>query len=418
MKKVFLVLGICLLITSFVTAGGQKESSDGVVQEQESVELLFWHTYSDAETILFEEQVLPEFMKTHPGIKVKSVRMPYDGLKQQVIAGVAGDAAPDLMRMDIVWVPEFAKLGALEEISSYSGFDSIKSELFEGPLATNYYKGAYYGLPLNTNTKIAVYNKQLLKRLGITKLPETMDEFIAMAKPLLQEENVWPIAIGGSGSWGMLPWFWTMGGTVTNEDYTKAVGYFNSADSIKALTTLRDWYREGIVGPSLLGEEPNTWGGMENANYLMMDDGPWYYSIVGDSALENTMYATLPAGPNGSISVVGGENLVLFKTSRNKEAAWTFMKWMLEEFPQVTMAQVGMIPTTKSASANPEVTKTPYVATYIKQLETANPRTPHPNWEKISEVMGMTFERVFRGEAEPAEALNKAALEIEALLQE
>jgi multiple sugar transport system substrate-binding protein len=35
--------------------------------------------------------------------------MPYEGLKQQVIAGVSGGEAPDLMRMDIVWVSEFGQ---------------------------------------------------------------------------------------------------------------------------------------------------------------------------------------------------------------------------------------------------------------------------------------------------------------------
>ena len=53
--------------------------------------------------------------------------------------------------MDIIWVPEFAKMGALTAVDDLPGFAEMKDTLFEGPLSTNYYDGKYYGVPLNTN---------------------------------------------------------------------------------------------------------------------------------------------------------------------------------------------------------------------------------------------------------------------------
>lgn len=56
----------------------------------------------DGEEVVLKEQIVPEFEKQFPNIHVKLVRMPYDGLKQQVIQGVSSGTAPDLMRMDII----------------------------------------------------------------------------------------------------------------------------------------------------------------------------------------------------------------------------------------------------------------------------------------------------------------------------
>ena len=426
-KRRFLsiLLVFLLLAATFVTgcsSNGSETASDATPAESDtsdatdvadvaeiSGEVTIWHTYSDAETEVFENEVIPMFEEQYPNIDIVPTRMPYDGLKQQVIAGVSGDAAPDLMRMDIIWVPEFAKLGALDDVTTYDGFEEIKASVFEGPMQTNSYAGSYYGLPLNTNTKIAIYNKSLLAELGLSEPPKTMDELLDVAKLLKDKDDKWGIAIGGSGTWGMLPYFWTMGGSVTDDDFTVASGYLNSQASVAALETIASWYEDGLVGPSVIGEQPDTWGGMESASYFMMDDGPWYFSIVGDTAVENTVNTVLPEGPGGSVSVVGGEDLVMFKTSKNKDAAWVFMKWMLTDEPQIKMASVGLVPTVQTAAESEETLKSPYIANYIEQLKTAKPRTPSPGWEKMSETIGVAFESVIRGEKTATDALDEAA---------
>jgi multiple sugar transport system substrate-binding protein len=84
-------------------------------------EITFWHTYSEGEEKTFLEQVLPAFEAAYPEIKVNPIRMPYEGLNQQIITAVAGETAPDLVRMDITWVAQFAKLGALQPIYEMEG---------------------------------------------------------------------------------------------------------------------------------------------------------------------------------------------------------------------------------------------------------------------------------------------------------
>jgi multiple sugar transport system substrate-binding protein len=408
-------------------SGSGSGSGGGTGQPQKTVEIEIWHTYSDQEEKVFNEQVIPKFEEQYPTIKVKSTRMPYDGLKQQVISAVAGGAAPDLMRMDIIWVPEFAEQGALQKLDGLPGFEEVKSQVFEGSLSTNVYADGgdigYYGLPLNTNTKIAIYNKAALEKIGLSEPPKTMEELAAAARKAKDAGLKGGIGIGGNHAWGLLPYFWSLGGKLTDDSYNRVEGYLNSPESIKALETLNQWHKDGLIAPTLLGGEPGTWDGMKNDEYLMIDDGPWFYSILMNAGEERnvmdyTVRALIPAGDGGSRSVVGGENLVMFTGAKHPDEAWVFMKWLMGEEPQKLMASTGLIPTNVKAAQSPEVQEVPFVKEYVQQLETALPRTPNPKWAKMEEIFNLMTEKVFRGEAEPAAALSDAAKQIEAILNE
>lgn len=398
------------------------ESGNAPAKSGEKVTIEYWHTYSDQEEKVLAEEIKPLFEKENPGIELKLTRMPYEGLKEQVIAGVAGDAAPDLMRMDIIWVPEFAKMGALQDISKMDGFDELKPNLFEAPMETNAYNGGYYGVPVNTNTKIAIYNKAVMDEIGVTEAPKTMDEFVAAAKLAVAKGKPGAIGIGGANVWAASPYFWSLGGSLTNEDYTKVEGYLNSPESVKALETIVQWNKEGLVTPTILGGEPGAWDGMKNNDYMMIDDGPWFYSILMNEAesafkpLEQTIRGLMPEGAGGSRSVVGGEDLVIFTNSKHPQEAWTFAKWMLGEEPQKIMSKLGLIPTNKTAANDPAFLEQPFVSEYVKQLETALPRTPIPQYGEMETIVNLAFEKAIRGELEPKAALDEAAKNIEAIL--
>ncbi|TFE31531.1 extracellular solute-binding protein [Cohnella luojiensis] len=435
-KRISLLLSLALLFLLAACGGGNNnnaspsdsassakpaESSAKASEPAKKVTIEYWHTYSDSEEKVLTEKIKPMFEEAYPNIELKLTRMPYEGLKDQVIAAVAGDAAPDLMRMDIIWVPELASKGALKKLNDLPGFDDVKASVFESPMQTNFYKGDYYGVPLNTNTKIAVYNADTLKEAGLDRAPATMDELVEAARAL-KGKNKQGIGISGIHAWGLLPYFWSLGGTVTNEDYTKVDGFLNSPESVKALETIVSWNKEGLVILALLGGEPGAWDGLKSGQYMMIDDGPWFFSILmGDAAntfnpIDKTVRALLPAGPGGSRSVVGGEDLVTFSNSKHPEEAWTFMKWMLGEEPQQLMVEAGMIPTNKNAANAIDTTKNPYIAPFIEQLNTALPRTPIPQWGEMETIFNLSFEKAIRGEQTAAEALNEAVKQINAVL--
>jgi multiple sugar transport system substrate-binding protein len=414
-KKIVAVLVSMSLIFSLAASGFAMKTTKSSVSQ---VTIDFWHTFSDTESKILTEKIIPDFEAKNPDIKVNAVKMPYDGLKQQVIQAVAGEAVPDVMRMDIIWVPEFAKLGALQAVDTLTGFNTLKADAFATPLSTCYYNGHYYGLPQDTNTKVAIYNNTILKKAGITQIPKTFDELIAAA---VKAQKVGSLGIGvaGTGTWGMAPYFLSLGGKYTDDKHTKATGYLNGPSSISALAKLVSYYDRKLIGPCIIGGQPSTWDGMKADKYLMIDDGPWFFSILGKDIEKTTTVSVFPGSLGKGTSIVGGEDLVTFKGAKHPKEAWRFMQYMLSSYPQVTLGKyAGLIPTTKTASKSKDVLVDPTTQYYLQQLDTTWARTPHPNYGKIEAIVDLAFEKVFRHKTTPVNALNDAAAKVDKLLKD
>ncbi len=379
----------------------------------EPVTITFWHTYNTdgPENKQLLDVIIPAFQKKYPNITVDSVVMPYDGLHDQLVTAVSGGGLPDIMRMDIIWTPEFAKVGALVPVDDLPGFNDIKGQVFPGPLATNIYQGKYYGVPLDTNTQVLIYNNEL-----VPEAPKTLDDVRKAAEALKGQKDTWGLALGGAGPWNVLPWFWTAGGNVTDDNFTKASGILNSDASVAALQWLVDMQNDGLVGPSTLGGKPDSWGGFKGGNYGMLSDGPWFFPIIANEMGPMVQGIPMPTGPGGSVSVIGGENLVIFKSSKYTDAAWTFAQYLLSDEAQIAMATTGQMPVTRSASQSQVMKGVPYFGSYVTQLGTAKPRTVSPNWPKIEKILTNAFEAALRGTSTVKEALDGAAAQIDPLL--
>ena len=87
---------------------GSDTSGSGIQYDGDDVTITYWHTHGDSEEEVLVDTIIPEFEKQYPNIHVDAVRMPYDGLMQQIITSLSSGTGPDLMRMDISWVPELA----------------------------------------------------------------------------------------------------------------------------------------------------------------------------------------------------------------------------------------------------------------------------------------------------------------------
>jgi multiple sugar transport system substrate-binding protein len=421
-KALALICTLSVVVLAGCTSGTPKPAAapapdTAAPKTEEKVTLTYWHTYNtdSNENKVLNEVVIPAFQKKYPNITVKSVVQPNDGLHDSLVTAAAGGTTPDIMRMDIIWTPEFAKLGALEDLSKYPGFDTLKNAVFPGPLATNTFKGKYYGMPLDTNTQVTVYNPEWLKAAGLAAPPKTVEELKQYLTKTAGKDK-YGLALGGTGPWQFLPLLWTYGGKVTNDDYTKATGFLNSDDTIAAVTAVLDLYKQKLIAPTMTGGQPGTWEGFKAGQYGAVIDGPWFFGAMANDLKGKMVGAPLPAGKGGSISVVGGENIVMFKNAKNKEAAWKFIEFALSDEAQVAMAKTGQMPVTKTASANAVMKETGYYDAYVTQLQTAMPRTPVATWNKIDKVLSDAMEAVFRGADQPKSALDKAAKEIDALL--
>jgi multiple sugar transport system substrate-binding protein len=378
--------------------------------------ITFWHTYStgsgEEQTMLNE--VIPRFEAENPGVKVEATGFPYQEFRQKLLTAFAGGVVPDLVRMDIIWVPEFAEMGALEVLDGYDGFAELSHSVFPGILATNFWRGKHYGLPLDTNTQVFLYNSDV-----VAEPPATFEEFGAfVAQASRPDDDVYAYSMPGPWAWYFLPWIWSNGGAVTDPDITIASGFLNSPESIEAVEMLVELYNQGYLAPTIAQSGLGSWEGLGSGRYLSTQDGPWAFpSITGQYPDVNLEHAPMPAGKAGSVSIVGGEDIVMFADSDNKEAAWKFAQFLLSPLAQMTMAPTGQIPVIKEALEDPYIREHPYYGVYLDQLQTAKPRTPHPAWPRIEGVIQTAFQRAVSGDASAQAALDQAAAEVDKLLR-
>jgi multiple sugar transport system substrate-binding protein len=125
--------------------------------------------------------------------------------------------------------------------------------------------------------------------------------------------------------------------------------------------------------------------------------------------------APFPSSDAGSVSVVGGENVVVTSESKNKKLAAEFTRFLVSPKAQMLMAETGQISVLKSLSD--EMTKLkPYYGPYMKQLETARPRPATPSWTKIDDILRKQVQFAVRGDVPVKKALDKAVEQIDPLL--
>jgi multiple sugar transport system substrate-binding protein len=121
----------------------------------------------------------------------------------------------------------------------------------------------------------------------------------------------------------------------------------------------------------------------------------------------------VPAGPGGSISVVGGEDVTVSRQSKNKPLALEFTRYLLSQEAQLAMAKVGQMSVLKDLDVT-SVNAT-YVP-FVTQLQTAKPRPPVPAWPKIDDLLQKKLQAAFQGQMTVQQALDQAAAQIDPLL--
>lgn len=380
------------------------------------VTIKYWHTMSDPETAKLDE-VIAAFEAANPGITVEPSRYAWADFKTALLTAIAGGDVPDTARMDIAWVSEFASQGALMQLDgAMSDFDTIAASVFPGPLATNKWDGHYYGLPQNTNTQVLVYDKAAFEAAGIANPPATIDEFVTDACKLTDTaKGTYGYAQGGTYFWAPAPLFYAMGGKIVDEGITTATGYINSAESVAAFTMMKDLYDKGCMSPNLLGGGIATDAGQGTGIYAMIIDGPWMVDIYKANYPDlKYAFAPIPAGANGTSSVVGGEDVVILDGSANKEAAQKWVSYLMSVDSQKALAQVGVVPTIASLTGDADLPA--YFAVFMEQLKTAQARVPSPKWSDMDTAINNAYQRILNGEQTAQAALDQAATEIDALL--
>lgn len=423
-SKLSIVLLVMLVVLSACGSGNNKGSNQSSPTDKASgktVTLTFWHHYSTAspEEKTLTNVLIPKFEAENPGIKVKPVAIPWDELHKKLQIGGSGGDLPDVARLDIIWVPEFQKRDLLISLDeTFSDFGEVAKGLLEGPLSTGKVGEHYYGVPLNTNTKVLFWNQDMLEQSGVGQAPETTEQFFeVLGKIKTKYEKVWGFGEPALQGWNMLPWIWSNGGDILSPDNTTADGYLNSPATIDIISKLKEAYQAGQIAGFKPGDVAVT-EGHASGSYAMMAEGPWavaqFNSQFADYKVQMTSF---PKGSAGSIQVLGGEDLGIFSKDKQEES-WKFVKFMVSEAAQVEMGKVGQIPVNLTAMNHEEIKAIDYYEPFLEQLKTAKARPSVDVWPQIDGVLSDTMSSIFMTDKDIKSELDAAVSKIDGLLNQ
>jgi multiple sugar transport system substrate-binding protein len=347
-----------------------------------------------------------EFESANPGVKIQVTAIPWDAAHDKFTTAITANKTPDVAMVGTTWMGEFAGLGAIDPTPAQID----KSVFFEGAQKTTEVGGTSYGIPWYVETRLVYYRTDLAKKAGINSPPTDWEGLKSMAKAMQDKAGAkWGIGLqaGGVGSWqSVMPFAWSAGADLT-KDGGKAYN-FDSPEVLKATKYYQSFFTDGIsdkAAPATPTTEPDFASG----KVPMFISGPWMMSAVekaGGAGFKDKYDVMQIPADTVSSSFVGGSNLVVFKSTKNRDTSWKFVQWLADPKVQVKWYQLSTdLPSVKSAWQDPALTADTKLATFGKQLETAKAPPSFATWEQVITSFDTELEKVTKSGADPAAAL-------------
>ena len=186
-----------------------------------------WMLSEDAYAPIYQAMV-DSYTSTHPENTVETYYTPYSAYLDQLLVAAAAGNAPDVVHIKAEWLPQFLELGVVKDIYPYVSPEILADY---NPTALEPVKDGdkLLGLPWFTNTYALLYNKELLKKAGITELPQTLDELFDDAEKIAAlgsdeaGNKIYGIAFANSNlergeGYNILPVLWGYGGDFQDSD--------------------------------------------------------------------------------------------------------------------------------------------------------------------------------------------------------
>jgi multiple sugar transport system substrate-binding protein len=404
------VLFVLLLGLIPVACGGDDDDEAGETGGQAGGNITVWAMGAEGEKL---DVLAKDFMAQNPGITVNVTPIAWDVAHDKLLTAVAGGETPDVSQMGTTWMGEFAKTGALEEVPESVDMDSF----FEGARDTAIVDEKPYGVPWYVETRLLYYRKDIADKAGISEPPTDWDELKAMAKALKEQGGAkYGIALSPNNWQEFLPFVWQNGGDVANEDGEWTL---DSPEVVEALEYYKSFFDEGLTAESV-PEGFDVTQGFIAGTHPAFFSGPWHMGLIEDQGgpefAEKWAIAEMPE-KDTKTSFVGGSDLVVFKDSDNKEAAWKFVQFLTDAKTQQKWYEtVAALPSVESAWDGGELSTDDKLALFGEQLKDAKSPPPVPKWEQVAaEAVNAELEKATVGDSsaeQAAEAMQQKAQSI------
>jgi multiple sugar transport system substrate-binding protein len=373
--------------------------------------------------------LLSEFQAQHPQIRVVPEVLPWSSDEQRqflVINLEGGRPGFDVMMLDCIWVPEFARAGWLHDLTGALAPGEMDAH-FPAAEASARYRGRDWALPWFMNVGLLYYRADLLAKHGL-RVPETQAELVtAIRRVRAAERNprlegyLWQ----GKQYEGLvvnaLEGFWAAGTQVLGAD---GQVFPEPERAAAALAFLRGLIDEGL-SPSWVtaADEEITRRAFGQGEAVFLRSWPYAADLFErpDSPVRGKVgLAPLPRHDAAipAPGSTGGSHLAVSRATSHPDAAIALVRFLTGERAQRLMAETGAVkPSRPALYHEPALVRAFPSLPRIHDLTLAGrPRPVTPAYVMLSTALQPELSAAMVGVKTPAQSVAHARRRLEFLL--
>ena len=380
-----------------------------------SGELTIWAMGNEGDLL---GDFVKDFEKENPDVSVKVTAIPWSSAHDKLQTAIAAGNGPDVAQMGTTWMADFSN--SFSKVPE--NFDM--SDFSDGPVEAGQVDGVQLGVPWYVDTRVLYYRTDLAEQAGWTEAPKTWDELKQMAQDLQKVDGVkWGMYQQPSGTdsfIGALPYAFSAGAKLTDDGQTK---WTLDTDEMKeALDFTSSLYKEGIADPNADVNPGANITNFVSGEAPMMFEGPTAVSQInelGGEGFENKYTTvTLPSmdGSSDAVSFVGGCDLVVFKDSANKQAAWKFIQWASQPEVQAEWYKLSSdLPSSQKAWQDDALTSNDKLVAFGDQLKSTMAPPALATWAQVGSAGDRVVEQINKGQTTVEEGLKSLQSEADSI---
>jgi multiple sugar transport system substrate-binding protein len=292
------------------------------------------------------------------------------------------------------------------------------ADFMKGPFDGERIDGKLVGIPIIVEGPVVFYRKDVFQQYNVT-IPTNLDELAAAAKTIHEKSNgeIYGMATRG------LPQ--AMAYTFSSYLHNNGLEWldksgkpnFDKPEAVKAIdmyaTIAGKYGPPGVVNntfyqSSALFAQGKAAMEFESSNEISTITNPQNSRVIGKIGV-----IALPPGAGGSHPTVLQWGISISAFSKNKEAAWEFIRWATSPEIQLKLAQKGIAAPRASVWDNADFKKTleepvnkEWAAALRTVMEKGNPEVGPPavKQAEVRKLIGGAIDKVILGQATAAEA--------------
>lgn len=379
------------------------------------------------------KKLIKEFNKEHPHIKVKPTGIPADGwgdFVNTVSTQIAGGKIPDTVHVAIEGQALFAsKKDLLEPLDDYikkdsdtvdEYYDTVNEKLLKWTKQYGSKDNKRYFMPDGYNTVAMNCSKTLFKKAGLD-IPNddwTWDDFKKAGHKIKKKTGAYMIPAGYGFTFGdIMPWLLTNGASTMDEDWSQAT--FDSSGAIEAAEFVRSLVVDKLA--PVPGGKFDAATQMKKGKLACFGAGRYANAAIAENKLtDDVQIIDFPSNTGKMGSPVGWNAWPIFHQSKNKDDAWTFIKFVMSKKAQTVSTETGGadIPARDDVAKHAAFTKNgpDGSKTLPEALSYATPIPSPPKNAEIDKVVTQAWQKIVTGHGKAEPTLKKANEKIQGYL--